>query len=87
MKKPIVTIAIAALLFAGCSGNQTKEQESSEDVHVHDDGSVHEDHKEDSTTRQEEFTVPVDTTSQKDEPKHDHTHDGQDEQEHPHKHN
>ncbi len=68
MEKLLVSIAIAAFLFAGCSGNQNKEQEHTEDIHKHDDGSVHENHEEDSEIRQEEFTVPADTPSQNDEP-------------------
>ncbi len=86
MKKLFISIAIALFLIAGCSGNQTKEQEQSKEVHTHDDGSIHENHEEDSTTKQEEFTVPMDTPSKKEEPKHEHTHDGKDGHEHPHKH-
>jgi len=86
MKKLLVSIAIAAFLFAGCSGNQNKEQEHTEDIHKHDDGSVHGNHEEDSEIRQEEFTVPADTPSQNDEPGNDHTHEKQNGNEHPHKH-
>ena len=86
MKNLFITISIAALLFAGCSGNQTKEQEQSKDVHVHEDGTVHQNHEEDTTVMQEEFIAPVDSASQKAEPKHEHTPDTSDGHEHPHKH-
>ena len=84
MKKSILILSVAALLFAGCSGDQKKENDNA--THQHDDGSVHQNHKEDNVIKQEEFTAPVDTASLKDERKHEHTHDGQDGHEHPHKH-
>ena len=82
MKKLFISTAISAFLIAGCSGNQTKEQEHNKDVHTHDDGSVHQNHEED-TTKQEEFTAPANTPSQKAEPEKEHTHDGK-EHSHPH---
>lgn len=61
MKNLFISMSIAAILFAGCSGNQSKEQEQRKDVHIHDDGSVHENHEEDTAVKQEEFTAPVDS--------------------------
>lgn len=86
MKKLIFPIVISAFLIAGCSSNQTKQQKHNNDVHKHGDGSVHQNHEEDTATKQEEFAAHVDTTSQKVEPVKEHTHDGQDGHKHPHNH-
>jgi hypothetical protein len=71
MKKLFISLSIAALLFAGCSGNKTKESEEKSGTHTHDDGTVHEAHEKDSA-KQEEFTAPADTAS--------HSHDGHEHQ-------
>ena len=86
MRNIFISMAIAAILLAGCSRNQTKEQEPSKDVHVHEDGTVHQNHEEDTVVTQEEFIVPVDSASQIEEIKHKHTHDQNDGHKHPHKH-
>ncbi len=85
MKKIFLSITILAFMFAGCSDNQTKEHDHNDGTHIHDDGSVHQNHDEDSTNKQEEFTAPVDTASQKADSIHEHNHDGQDGHKHPHK--
>jgi PBP1b-binding outer membrane lipoprotein LpoB len=86
MKKLFISMSIAAIFFAGCSGNKTEEHNHNDGTHQHDDGSVHQNHEDDTAVKQEEFTAPVDTASQKEEAKHEHTHDEKDEHEHPHKH-
>ena len=86
MNKSLISISIAIVLLSACSGNQTKKQEHNKDVHIHEDGSVHQNHEEDTAIKQEEFTVPVDTSLQKGVPEKEHTHDGKDEHEHPHNH-
>ncbi len=86
MKNSMIILSIAALLFAGCAGNQTKEHEQNDASHKHDDGSVHQNHEEESAIKQEEFTVPVDNTSQKADSMHKHTHEQHDGHENPHKH-
>ncbi|HKR05161.1 MAG TPA: hypothetical protein VJY62_11060 [Bacteroidia bacterium] len=82
MKKSFISLSIAAFLFAACSGNQNKEHDHNDGTHTHEDGSVHQNNEED-TAKQEEFTVPADTSSKMDESKKEHSHDGH---EHPHKH-
>ncbi|MCY7410909.1 MAG: hypothetical protein LH473_11600 [Chitinophagales bacterium] len=84
MIKSIIILSIAAFLFAGCAGNQKKENDNT--THQHDDGSVHQHHEEDSTVDQEEFTAPVDTASQKADSVHEHSHDEHGVHEQPHKH-
>lgn len=64
MKNTFLSIAIAAIIIAGCNGNHPKESEQKNGVHTHEDGSVHQAHEEDSAILQEEFTVPVDTSIQ-----------------------
>lgn len=85
MKNIFISMTIAAILFVGCSGNKTKENIQNDGRHQHDDGLAHQNHEEDTVLKQEEFTEPVDTTSQK-EAKHEHTHNGKDGHEHPHNH-
>lgn len=80
-KKSIIILAVTALLFAGC--RNTKEEghdhdsdgnhTNTESVHEHDDGSVHEDHK-DAEHSQEEFKVESDSTSNNVE-EHGHSHE------------
>jgi putative ABC transport system permease protein len=78
MKNPILLLAIAALLFAGCRDKKSNEHEHdgeaahdhTEGVHKHEDGSEHEDHQDTEHT-QEEFRVGSDSISNKTEV-HDH---------------
>lgn len=79
MKKYFIALSILAVLFSACSNNQTNDN----NTHVHDDGSVHENHSQDTLVKQEEFTAPTDSTVINTEPAHEHTHDGH---EHPHTH-
>ena len=41
MKKIIFLFTISTFLFAGCSGNQTKEQDHNDKTHEHHEGEVH----------------------------------------------
>jgi hypothetical protein len=80
MKKSMLTAAILALFFAGCTNNKSNEHSHDGDAHnhakgthVHEDGSVHEDH--DSEHHQEEFKVEGDSAAIKKEAEHGHSHD------------
>ena len=84
MKKTFISLSIAAILFAGCNSNQSKEHKEQEGIHVHEDGSLHE-HHQDTTLQQEEFTVSSDTAVLIDKP-HSHSHDSGGTHEHPHQH-
>ncbi len=77
MKKIFIFIASATVFFAGCSGSN-KVNDDKKGTHVHEDGSVHNDHKKTSDKKQEEFTVPVDSSVNRSEHEHKHTHDGHD---------
>lgn len=72
MKKILLSAAIFAFLFAGCSENKTDEHsqdethEHGEGTHEHQDGA---DHQHSDTVKQQEFTV--DTAK---EEAHDHPH-------------
>lgn len=80
MKKQFVLISIAATLLTACSSNQNKEQINQDETHLHEDGSIHQNH--DDTVMQEEFTVTADTIqNQIDSIPHSHS-----EHEHPHQH-
>ncbi len=83
MKNFFAPLIFSACLLAACSGNQPKEQEHSEDTHVHDDGTVHDNHEADSVT-QEEFTAPVDSTSKETGKEHTHENEKQAKQKHSH---
>ncbi len=76
MKQLLICIA-SIILFAGCPSDKSKEHKHDNGTHQHDDGSIHQNHEED-TTKQEEFIVPADTLNKK-----EHNHDGHD---HPHTH-
>jgi len=80
MKRSIIILSIAIILFAGCTD---KKEDDHSAIHQHDDGSVHQNHEEKNEIKQEEFIVPVDTALQKVDSMHEHTHD---EHGHPHKH-
>ena len=70
MKKIVLSLAIIALMFAGCgekkSNNHAHEGEDAHDhaakTHQHDDGTVHEEHHN-PEHQQEEFKVKIDSTS------------------------
>lgn len=80
MKKQFVLISFAALFLAACSSNQNKEQNNSDETHLHEDGSIHQNHED--TVKQEEFTVTADTIQNQID-SNQHSHDGH---EHPHQH-
>lgn len=80
MKKSILTVAVAALLFAACSNNKNKEHSQDGDehnhakgTHVHEDGSVHEDHA--TEHHQEEFKLDGDSAAIIKELENGHSHD------------
>lgn len=71
--KTIIAI-LFSVFFLGltsCGGGTKK---SSEDTHVHDDGSVHKNHADDAAkpTEQESFKVAADSTTTTTNPAHDH---------------
>jgi hypothetical protein len=63
MKKTLSILALSVFLFSACT---SKTQE--EGTHVHDDGSTHADHVEADTTKQEEFSVTLDSTKSEEKP-------------------
>lgn len=73
----ILISAFIILSLNSCNSSSNKNQPTS--THVHDDGSVHEAHTEEtkSTTPQESFQVEADSTvieaAKKDDHKHDHS--------------
>ena len=90
MTKLKFSLAIVSLLFAGCGNNKNNDHShdsegnhiTTESVHEHEDGSIHEDHQ-DSEHHQEEFKVNSDSSSVKNdssavttEDAHDHSHEG-----------
>lgn len=82
MTKYIVSLAVAAVLFAGCGNKKSNEHShdsegnhtNTESVHEHEDGSVHEDHQ-DAEHHQEEFKVESDTSAVKNAEEHGHSHE------------
>lgn len=83
----ITAILFSAFVLFGltsCDSGSGKKQPA--DTHVHDDGSVHEDHGEEHKTPvQENFKVDADSTIQQVEDNHDHDH-GHDHSDPNHKH-
>ena len=78
MKILFILVSIAIALLPACTGKKTNENTHDHETHQHDDGSVHQNHQTD-TLKQEEFTVPVDSSLKKTEKEHsheehDHTH-------------
>lgn len=67
-KNSIIVLAVVAMLFAGCDNkNSTGHEHDSEgnhteNVHEHEDGSLHE-HHEDTEQTQEKFKVEGDSAS------------------------
>lgn len=75
MKKLFILFFALSLFTISCG--KKAEQEG---THVHDDGSVHEDHAVD-TTKQEEFTVPADSMAT-DSTEHAHQHEAGEDHKH-----
>jgi hypothetical protein len=82
MKKQFASILFASMFFVACSDNQKKENDHQDGVHVHEDGTNHQDHDVKDTVKQEEFDATQDTTLNPAESQH-HSHDGS---EHTHQH-
>ncbi len=59
MKQILLPIALVAMFSLACAND--KHSHSDDTTHVHDDGSMHENHA-DSTHHQEEFEVAGDST-------------------------
>lgn len=81
MTKYILSLAIAALLFAGCGEKKSNEHyhdgdahEHTTGTHEHEEGSIHEDHQ-DAVHLQEEFKVENDSSAVKTEKEHGHSHE------------
>ncbi len=78
MKKTFIIAVFAALALVACNNNQSEENHEhnadgshpqTEGTHMHDDGSVHNDHEADTTVKQEQFKVEQDSTAHG----HDHS--------------
>lgn len=69
MKKLLLSIAVAGMLFTACNGKKTEAQ-GQDGVHQHADGEEHQNH-ETETVVQEEFTVGKDSVAPQEV--HDHT--------------
>jgi hypothetical protein len=82
MKKQFVLISFAALFLAACSSNQNKEQNNSDETHLHEDGSTHQNQDVADTIKQEEFNAATDPIQNQID-SNPHSHDGH---EHPHQH-
>ncbi|MBK8291035.1 MAG: hypothetical protein IPK96_08835 [Flammeovirgaceae bacterium] len=74
MKKLIILFFALSFFFISCG------KKAEEGTHVHDDGSVHDDHATD-TTKQEEFKVVSDSTAS-DSTEHAHQHEKGEEHKH-----
>lgn len=69
MKFTSILLFVALTVTVGCANQETESAAPvNQGTHVHDDGSVHDDHA-DSLHTQEEFSVDADSTSE-------HTHNG-----------
>ena len=88
MKKLLFTLAISGLLLTACNNASKKDEhghdysEESHDhgTHTHADGTVHEGHEHNDSTKQEEFEVKADSTLKDDaskslESKKEHKHE------------
>ena len=71
MKNIFITLSIAAVLFAACTGK--REHDHNDGTHEHSDGSTYQNHETD-TVKQEEFTAPIDTIKIETEHNHEHPH-------------
>jgi hypothetical protein len=72
MKHALIACIIALSLFASCSGNDSQHDHNN-GTHTHDDGTVHKNHDENSTT-QEEFIVTDSTQTHHADSSHSHDH-------------
>ncbi|TRX20497.1 hypothetical protein FNW25_15275 [Flavobacterium franklandianum] len=81
MKKVLLSMAVAGILFTACNGKKTEEQghEHTDGVHQHADGAEHPNHEND-TVVQEVFTVGKDSVA----PKEVHGHEHKDGEKHDH---
>ena len=76
MKISIITLALLSLFFASCTNSNGHDHDAdgnhvdTENVHVHEDGSVHVDHEE-GEHKQEAFKVKTDSTAKNTD---DHSH-------------
>ncbi len=61
MKIPFIAITAAVLLLSACDGKPTENHSHDNGTHIHEDGSVHQNHTEEESS-QEEFTVPADSS-------------------------
>ncbi len=61
MKKIISVFIIYTFLFAGCSGNQTKEHDHNDGTHEHNKGEANQHSDTVKHNEQEEFSVGTDT--------------------------
>lgn len=82
--KKLMIMAVALLALTACGGNKNQNH----GTHVHEDGSVHENHAPEATpAAQETFKVEADTTvAAEAEKHHDHGHDHGHDHNHPHQH-
>ncbi|MFA9189176.1 hypothetical protein AAGV33_15105 [Flavobacterium sp. FBOR7N2.3] len=81
MKKLLLSMAVAGMLFTACNGKKTEEHghDHTDGTHQHEDGAVHTNHETDSVA-QEEFTVGKDSTATKEA--HDHQHENGEKHDH-----
>lgn len=69
MKKLLLSIAVAVMLFTACNGKKSEAQ-GQDGIHQHADGEEHQNHETDAVV-QEEFTVGKDSVAAQEA--HDHT--------------
>ena len=82
MKRILIAISVMIITLFACSEQKSNQENDCHGTHQHDDGMVHQNHENDSV-KQEEFTVPADTSNGNTEQSKEHTHEGDDR---PHKH-
>jgi ABC-type enterochelin transport system substrate-binding protein len=80
MKKTFISMAVAAILLAGCGNNKNNHQshsshnhEGTSNAHTHEDGSVHDDHQT-SEAPQETFKIVPNDSSVRTKNEVDHHH-------------
>lgn len=83
--KKIMIMSAALFALAACGGNNDKD--NNHDTHVHEDGTVHENHATEAATpaAQESFKVKADTTAAT-KAEHHHDHGDSHDHTHPHQH-
>ena len=81
MKKALLSIAVAGMLFTACTGKKTEEHghDHSDGTHQHANGEEHSNHETD-TVSQEEFIVGKDSVTNQDV--HDHQHENGEKHDH-----